>query len=229
MTSHALREHGRTYAGADYCYDGYNDDALRAAIGGAIHAASSSTLTMTSCTLSGNTVKFYHDDGIPGGDAIGGAIYALGPDDDFVHALWQRRLDVAYSLSANSVNGGAICVESSSTLTMTSCTLSGNTADSGGAIYMTTSTLVAIDGISFNNNTADSGAALFTTGSGDARPFLSGNSLTDLYGTVTCKAHARLGEYGVFLGTPRRRTLRRRRTTIALLFPTSIRLPLLRR
>ncbi len=80
--------------------------------GGAI--SNVGTLTLTQCTLSGNSATNF-----------GGAIFNFG-----TLTLTQC------TLSGNSANfnGGAI-FNSSGTLTLTQCTLSGNSATNGGAIY----------------------------------------------------------------------------------------------
>ena len=153
--------------------------------GGAIR--SSATLTLTQCTLSGNTAT------------NGGAISNLGGTLTLTQCTLSGnfassrggaiRNDIGTltltqcTLSGNSASssGGAIDNDFSGTLTLTQCTLSGNSAGSfGGAIYNFDGTL-ALTQCTLSGNTADSGGAIDNANSSTltlGRSIVAGNSLT---------------------------------------------------
>lgn len=111
------------------------------ASGGAI--CNDGTLTLTKCTLSGNSAT--------SGD--GGAIYN---NNSGMVTLNQC------TLSDNSaVNGGAI--HNTNTLVLTQCTLAGNSATTGGGIYNDGSALTLTNTI-IGGNTATTGPDMFNTG-----------------------------------------------------------------
>lgn len=106
-------------------------------LGGAIHSIG--TLTLTQCTLSGNSAS------------VGGAIDTFGP-----LTLTQC------ILSNNSATaGGAIFNGVNSTLTLTQCTLSNNSATHGGAFF-SSGTLTLTQCTLSSNSASGGGGAIWT-------------------------------------------------------------------
>jgi hypothetical protein len=129
--------------------------------GGAIdNAGASANLTISGCTLSGNSV---------GGGGYGGAIRNENGGN----------LSISNStLSGNSATGGeggAIFTLGGSTLTLTDCTLSSNTAYDGGALYNMGTTTVS--GCTLSSNIAnDRGGAIYSWSNYYFSPVLTVNN-----------------------------------------------------
>src|SRR5437773_9054746 len=133
--------------------------------GGGIDNEDGSTLTVTNCTVSGNTA------------GLGGGIFNGGP------------LTIgSITVSGNSAaNGGGIYNSGGGTATITNSTFSGNTAGSGGGIFnigtftITNSTLsnnsASLGGGVFNNETLQIGETILDMGT-------SGANISN-FGTVT--------------------------------------------
>jgi Right handed beta helix region len=123
--------------------------------GGAI--ANSGSLTITGCTLSNNTVRGRYF-------AAGGAVYIIGGSLSISDSTLSGNSTVG---DANSVNlyGGAIYSADNGPVTITRCTIEGNTSRQGGGIYLYSSgnsgmVDVRDSTLSDNTATADGGAIL---------------------------------------------------------------------
>src|SRR5450631_1706713 len=131
--------------------------------GGGIY--NNGTLTLTNCTLSGNSVNFG-----TGYGGLGGGIY-----NDGVLTLNQCTLS---GNSATNVYGGGI-YNGGGTLTLNQCTLSGNRAQRGGDIYGPG----ALNQCTLTGNSASYGGGIYIEGTATLNQCtLSGNSAPDGYG-----------------------------------------------
>lgn len=120
------------------------------------------TLTMSNCTLSGNTVE---------GKKSGGAIYA---DSAAVTAT-----GCTFSNNSATNYGGAIYFCKTCTVSLTNCTISNNSnTGSGGAIYWTGSTKGTISGGEITGNTSDNYGGAIYTGSSSSITLTGGVSIT---------------------------------------------------
>ena len=122
--------------------------------GGAVLDSSTGTLTITSCTFSGNTAQ---DDG--------GAIHKSGIGGDLTVTGSTFTNNTATNSVPGDAEGGAIFAETTGNLTVTGSTFTNNTATSsagdadGGAIKTTeNSGNLTVTGSTFTNNTATSSA-----------------------------------------------------------------------
>ena len=122
----------------------------KSGIGGGIYHYDG-ILTMTDCTVSGNTVN-----------TEGGGIYNYG-------TLRMTNCTVsgntALDPNYDSTLGGGIANEKGSSLTLTNCMVSGNTAKGGGGIYSYRSGTLSLTNTTVSENTADTGGGIHTSSS----------------------------------------------------------------
>ena len=145
----------------------------RSAIGAGIENLG--TLTVSSCTLSGNSSSFY-----------AGAIYNNGT------------LTVTSStLAGNSASSGG-GIFNKGTLTLTNSTLAGNSADDGGGIYIDGGTLTVTNSTLAENSASFRGGGIADFGGTVtlANTIVATNAAktgADVYGTVTSKGFNLIG------------------------------------
>jgi CSLREA domain-containing protein len=146
-------------------------------VGGGIYNETGGTLTLTNCTLSGNSAEGSNS----ATDGNGGGIFNSG-----------KATLTNCTLSGNSTEGagGGIYNATGGTLTLTNCTLSGNStrygdANGGGGIYNETGGTLTLTNCTLSGNSARDGAGGGIDNSGKATLTsckLSGNSTRDGYG-----------------------------------------------
>ena len=149
--------------------------------GGGVYVYDQGTLTLTNCTISGNTANI----GSPFARNYGGGVFNNG-----------TAMLTSCTLSGNSafVHGGGMF--NSGTVLLINCTLSGNYARGGGG--MTNTGTATLTNCTFSRNTASEyGGGLFNIGLATlTNTLVSGNaanSCPEAYGTFNSQGHNLIG------------------------------------
>jgi len=142
--------------------------------GGGIYCIGpNSALTITDCTISGNTA-----------DGFGGGVCCIGPNSTLTITDSTISGNTAYDNG-----GGTYCTGTNSILTITDSTISGNTAYNGGGIYCigTSSTLTVTDS-TISGNTVYDGGGIYCTGTNSTLTLtgstISGNTVNAFGGGI---------------------------------------------
>jgi hypothetical protein len=175
-----------------------------ASCGGGIYIRPQGAVTVSNCTLSGNSANTggaIYNDGIGSSPTVtvnasaisgnsarnsGGGIYNHGDISSPIVTI------IASTLSGNSAPGGGGILNSSTygnaTVVVSNSTLSGNTATNGGGIFTSEGT-VMVSSSTFSGNTATQGGGILYGGGGTvtiANTILkAGSSGSNLVGSIT--------------------------------------------